>query len=105
MIKNIIFDMGNVLIAWSPKKIVARLGLEEADSALLEREVFLEYEWVSMDHGIMSQEEGYASIYSRLPERLHECVPPLVFWWKDPLWPVPGMKALVEELKAAVKEA
>ena len=45
MIKNIIFDMGNVLILWSPKKIVARQGLNEADSALLEREVFQEYEW------------------------------------------------------------
>ena len=76
MIKNIIFDMGNVLILWNPKKIVARQGLDEADSALLEREVFQEYEWVSMDHGIMSQEE------------------------KDPLDPVPGMAELVREVKA-----
>ena len=101
MIKNIIFDMGNVLILWSPKKIVARQGLNEADSALLEREVFQEYEWVSMDHGIMSQEEGYASICRRLPERLHAAAHACVFdWWKEPLDPVPGMAELVREVKA-----
>ena len=101
MIKNIIFDMGNVLILWNPKKIVARQGLDEADSALLEREVFLEYEWVSMDHGTMSQEEGYASICRRLPERLHAAAHACGFdWWKDPLDPVPGMAELVREVKA-----
>ena len=86
MIKNIIFDMGNVLILWSPKKIVARQELDEADSARLEREVFLEYEWVSMDHGTM-----------RLHAAAHACV---FDWWKDPLDPVPGMAELVREVKA-----
>ena len=100
MIKNIIFDMGNVLILWDPNKIVSRLGLNEADSELLLQEVFRDVEWVSMDHGTMSQEEGWESICRRLPERLHEAARACVFdWWKPPLDPVPGMAELVREVK------
>lgn len=100
MIRNIIFDMGNVLIRWSPRNIVARLGLSEEDSSLLEREVFGGFEWVSMDHGIMSQQEGWERICRRLPEHLHEAAFSCVFdWWRPPLDPIPGMAELVREVK------
>ena len=34
MIKNILFDMGNVLVCWNPSLFLSRLGLpeEEQDS-------------------------------------------------------------------------
>ena len=74
MIKNIVFDMGRVLIEWEPEVIVAREGLGEDDSRLLLREVFACGEWAAMDHGWM--------------------------WWKGPLVPIPGMAELVREVKA-----
>ncbi len=99
MIKNIIFDMGNVLIRWSPKDIVARLSLNAEDSALLLREVFCNFEWVGMDRGIMSQQEGWERICRRLPARLHESARACVFdWWKPPLDAIPGMADLAREL-------
>ncbi len=100
MIKNIVFDMGRVLIEWSPEVIVAREGLSDADSALLLREVFRCGEWAAMDHGWMSQEEGFRRICKRLPARLHESARRCVFdWWKDELVPIPGMAELVREVK------
>ncbi len=100
MLKNIIFDMGGVLIYWDPDVIVARLGLNAEDSSLLRHEVFACQEWVSMDHGIMTQEEGYRRICTRLPGRLHDAAASCVFdWWKPPLRPVTGMEALVRECK------
>ena len=45
---------------------IADIIKDEAE--LLEREVFCGFEWVSMDHGIMSQQEGYERICRRLPE-------------------------------------
>ena len=101
MIKNIIFDMGRVLIDWDPPAIVAREGLNEADSRLLEREVFCCGEWAAMDHGWMSAEEGCERICRRLPERLHENARRCIYdWWKGPLEPIPGMAELVREVKA-----
>lgn len=101
MIHHIIFDMGNVLAYWNPRKIVARCGLSTEDSELLHREVFCGLEWVAMDHGIMSQQEGWEHICRRLPERLHDATADCVFrWWVPPLDPVPGMADLVREIKA-----
>lgn len=100
MIKNIIFDMGQVLIRWTPKLLTERLALPEEDSVLLISEVFGGVEWTAMDRGRMSGEEGLASICRRLPERLHAAAHALVMdWWKAELVPVEGMAELIAELK------
>ena len=91
--------MGGVLIEWRPDKLIARLGYEGEDARLLLREVFGDSEWVGLDRGRVSEEEAMAAFRARLPERLHGAVEPLVYWWRDPLWPVPGMAELIAELK------
>ena len=98
MIRNVVFDMGGVLIAWDPARIVARLGLSGEDAQLLLREVFQSVEWVSLDRGSLSEQAALERFYARLPRRLHEAAVRCVFWWKDELWPVPGMAELIQEL-------
>ena len=44
MIRNILFDMGNVLIYFDRNLFMDRLGVSEADKKLLMREVFLSVE-------------------------------------------------------------
>ena len=51
MIKNIIFDMGNVLIRFDREVFLTRLGVAQADRELLKREVFQSLEWARMDRG------------------------------------------------------
>ena len=100
MIRNIVFDMGNVLIYWRPEVFAERMGLPEGDRALLLKEVFGQVEWVRMDRGTLSFEAGIASICRRLPERLHSAARELTLdWWKSSLLPVDGMAELVQELK------
>lgn len=99
MTKNLIFDMGGVLIHWDPSRIVKRLGIEGEDARLLLREVFRELEWPSLDRGSMSEEQAISAICARLPERLHAAVERCVYWWRDPLWPIEGMEELLRELK------
>lgn len=101
MIKNIIFDMGQVLIYFSPDLYIERLGVSEEDSEILLREVFRRVEWVRLDHGTITEAEAVGSICRRVPPRLHKAVEELVFrWWARPLDPVPGMRELVAEIKA-----
>lgn len=98
MIRNVIFDMGGVLILWDPARIIQRLGLPAEDGELLRREVFANAEWVSLDRGTLSESEALEIFRARLPERLHAAAERCVFWWKEELWPVPGMAELIGEL-------
>ena len=100
MIRNLIFDMGNVLIHWDPPRFMERMGLPEEDRALLLTEVFGSVEWIQTDRGTLSLEDGLEEMCARLPERLHRAARELTLdWWKDNLLPVEGMAELVRELK------
>ena len=100
MIKNILFDMGNVLIVFDRKLFLDRLDVSEADKAILLREVFASLEWAQMDRGSKTEATALESICRRLPKRLHAAAEELVFRWDAPeMLPIEGMYALVEELK------
>lgn len=99
MIKNIVFDMGNVIIRFDPELFMIRLGLAEEDRKLLKRELFVSLEWSRMDRGSLTDEEAAEIVCRRVPERLHDAVRRLVGMWDRPILPVEGMYELVEELK------
>ena len=99
MIRNILFDMGNVLIYFDRNLFMDRLGVSEEDKKLLMREVFLSVEWVRMDRGSMVEADAVESCCTRLPKRLHEAAEKLIAMWDRPILPIPGMYELIEELK------
>ncbi len=101
MIKNVIFDMGNVLIRFDRDYFISRLGIEGEDRELLKREVFLSLEWARMDRGSLTDEEAAQSVCKRLPEHLHDAAKKLVGMWDRPILPIDGMYDLVKELKEA----
>lgn len=100
-IRNILFDMGQVLIRFDRAYFIRKLGAEGGDAAILEREVFLSREWAMMDWGTLTDDEAAERICQRLPERLHDAARKLVSMWDRPILPVEGMEDLVRELKAA----
>ena len=99
MIKNILFDMGGVLMRFDPPMFVARLGLDEADSQMLLREVFHSAEWVMLDRGAVTEDEALEGMRARLPERLHDAARELVYHWDEPeRAQIEGMQEVVAEL-------
>lgn len=100
MVKNILFDMGNVLIHFDRKAFLDRLDITEEDKQLLLREVFLSVEWVQMDRGTLAETEAENRMCQRVPKHLHGAVHALVSEWDEPMMPVAGMAELVEELKS-----
>ncbi|MBP3729211.1 MAG: HAD family phosphatase [Lachnospiraceae bacterium] len=99
MIRNIVFDMGGVLIRFDRDYFLDQLNLSEEDRSLLMQEVFLSVEWCQMDRGVLNEDGAYARMIQRLPSRLHEAARHLVYEWDDPILPVPGMEELIAELK------
>ena len=99
MIRNVLFDMGQVLIRFDRDYFMERLGVSDEDKTLLMREVFLSVEWVQMDRGTLREAEAVKQICARIPERLHDAAEKLVSMWDRPILPIDGMYELVRELK------
>lgn len=101
MIKNVIFDMGNVLLAFDRNRFLDAVGVTGEDRRILLNNVYLSVEWARMDRGSMTEAEAAASMCTHVPERLHNAVHSLVDAWDRPIIPIPGMAELVRDLKAA----
>ncbi len=98
MIKNVVFDMGNVLINFDRGAFLGRNAMTAEEEKLLLKTVFLSKEWAMMDRGSITDEEAAEVFCSRLPENMHEAVRDLVLRWDQPIIPVEGMADLVREL-------
>ncbi len=98
MIRNILFDMGNVLIRFDPPRFVRTTGLGKQEQSLLLNELFYSIEWVSLDRGTLTEEEVIERVNMRLPAPLHGAAGTLVKTWDVHSEEIPGMRELAEEL-------
>ena len=64
MIKNVIFDIGNVLLNFEPKVYVKSKVIEEKVEEIYES-IFKSKEWPMLDRGTISEEEAKANIINR----------------------------------------
>ena len=99
MIKNIVFDMGNVVIRFDPDLFMEREGVAIEDRQLLMREVYRAPEWAMMDRGSLTDEQAAAIMCARVPERLRAVVPRLVAFYDRPILEIDGIYDLIKELK------
>jgi putative hydrolase of the HAD superfamily len=61
MIKNVIFDIGNVLIKWDPASIVANFFPDHQDHLALAKSIFKSEIWYDLNFGKLSMNEAIAS--------------------------------------------
>lgn len=101
MIRNVIFDMGNVLLRWDPRYIVEQFAGDAGDQALLRRAIFEQPDWPMLDAGSISEADMLAHIRARLPERLHAAAERCFCGYERHMPDIPEMQALAEELKRA----
>ena len=101
-IRNVVFDMGNVMIHFDPEVFIDRENIMDLDDRrLIMNELFLSVEWAQMDAGILTEETAEPLIMRRFPERLQPVVRNLLYNWAIPRAEIDGMKELVIELKEA----
>ncbi len=101
MIKNVVFDMGNVLVYYDSRRASRRFAADEQEMEAVNTSVFISPEWLMLDMGVISQEEALKRMTARLPqgharEAAALC---LKHWHEYCMWPVPGMEGLVADLK------
>lgn len=95
MVRNIIFDMGYVLIRFEPEYFIERLGVEgEADRQLLPDAILHSHYWPLLDMGELTENELERRMCSSLPVRLHTLAHQLIFDWDQPIEPIPGIMRL-----------
>lgn len=100
MIKNIVFDMGNVLVKYDSEPVCRQYIQDTLDRERVRTAVFVSPEWVMLDMGVISEEQALKQICGRLPARLHDAAEfCLKEWHKYNMWPIQEMEALVRGLK------
>jgi len=62
MIKNIIFDLGNVLLSWKPGDYFEKSGYDNETVNLIMNDVFKSSEWLSLDNGDLTTSEAIDQI-------------------------------------------
>ncbi len=99
MIKNIVFDFGQVMIRFEPSYMVGRYVSDKQDAALLEEVIFDRLYWDKLDAGTISDEKVINACLSRLPEKLHRYVADIYYNWIYNIPEIDGMSDLVDHIK------
>lgn len=99
--KNIVFDMGNVLTVFNQTEYIRGYVDTEEDLDIIKKQVCASVEWICMDRGSMTDEEAISSICKRLPKRLHGAAGRFIKEFRMKQEPNPPMESLVRRLKAA----
>ncbi|HAS80159.1 MAG TPA: HAD family phosphatase, partial [Fusobacteriaceae bacterium] len=82
MIKNVIFDLGRVLINFDPETYLKELGLNSDDRKIYLNDIFKGSEWLDLDRGVIDEEQAIETIVAKgrikekevrkvLDERIH----------------------------------
>ncbi|MDK7192947.1 HAD family hydrolase [Lactobacillus gasseri] len=83
MLKNIIFDFGNVIMNYSPDEILNHYELSPADHDLLRKSIFESKEWSEIDAEKISEKEATEIFMDRVPDRLKGKVKQVMATWPE----------------------
>ncbi|ADQ14216.1 HAD family hydrolase [Halanaerobium hydrogeniformans] len=67
MIKNIVFDLGNVLLDFDPESYLADLEYDEQQKMEIKKAVFASPEWLQLDRGSLNFAEAKKKMIARNP--------------------------------------
>lgn len=105
MIKNIVFDMGKVLVGYDAGLVIHQFVEDPADQQLIFNTLFCSQEWLYLDMGTISEEQAMKQILPRLPERLHtqaqQCMDN---WDRYCMWTIKAMDPVIRRMKAKGKK-
>lgn len=99
MLKNVVFDMGNVLISYKPKEMLKRYTDNENDREVLFNEIFHSIDWLQFDRGTIKKETLKQNIANRVPIHLKNISLEILDNWYNDVHSIEEMGLIIETLK------
>lgn len=81
MIRNIVFDMGNVVLSYDPNYIIQHFTKEKDQQTALIETIFKSPEWLALDEGTLSKEEACTIMKARVDLKLQPLVEKVMDEW------------------------
>ena len=104
MIKNIIFDCGQVLIRYNETEIAAHYVDTPEEAEFLGRIAMARKYWNRFDEGTLTEADYLEQVKKELPEHLHKAVEKLVWGWIGNCPMIDGMEDIVRDVRKAGKK-
>ena len=83
MIKNLVFDLGNVLIEWNSEKILTSFEPEKERQQILRQAIFDSGVWHQTDKGELSLKEACDEVLAQLDDSYHPAVQNIFYNWYE----------------------
>lgn len=96
--KNIVFDLGAVLLEWSPETIARRYTSDRVKQNLVMGEIFHHPDWMEMDRGQLSEVDAIERAAVRTGLGKHD-IADLFSIVKDSLIVIPDTLCVIEQAK------
>ena len=101
MIKNVVLDMGNVLLDYNPEFVLNTFCSSEEEKDIIMRELFNGPEWIMADRGDINDCDRYDRVKARVPAKYHEALKNCADKWTICMDPLDGAKEFCKSVKSA----
>ena len=98
MIKNIIFDLGRVLLNFEPLEYTYKKIPDKQRAYKIYQEIFKSNEWIMLDRGVITEEEAINRICDRDPEN-EQLIREVMNNWYEILTPMEDVVEILKKLK------
>lgn len=99
MIKNVVLDMGNVLLDFRPEFVMDEFCSSEEEKDVIRRELFNGPEWALGDKGEIKDKDRYDLVKKRVPEKYHKALKNCADKWDICMTPIEGAREFCEQVK------
>ena len=100
MVKNIVFDMGGVLVDYNARKTISTYFPEEYHEILM-KEVFDNELWHRLDGGTLRHDEAVSIVLPRIPEETRPLIKEMLTDFYEYMPPFPEMYDFIKRIKKA----
>ncbi|MGC6769452.1 HAD family hydrolase [Enterococcus sp. LJL51] len=99
MIKNIVFDVGNVLVRYKPKEFIRKFTDNTSHQNLLLNAIFHSPEWIKYDRGTITKAALKEAACLKLPAILQTTAVEMIEDWYKEIKPIAEMEQVLLKLK------